>query len=359
MMTMNSILYGVKWITSIQLILIITIIFLFYVLHLAFRLYDKNTQKKTKKIAVLLQSKLENNIDLSLYEIKFLSHNLNLLVQCMDELEKNMGSHSTWLALKQQLSNQVLKPGARRLSSSRSWLKKYLAVLCYNEGIDNEDNIILSKLIQNDTLLLSLNTAKVIFKYPSIETIHALVDALSKGRHPQQALFAEVLKTDTPGTKNYIISAIIDKLHIEQDPYAKAFCYQILTQLSATTDLLKTIQIDLNTHTLELRLAAMRYLPNIQNTECCNILYGLLNDKEPDVRAIAAKLLGNMHNEDSIAPLETKLRDPAWWVRINTANSLAKLGQKGILALERQSPMTDKFAYEIAQKVLITLRTCN
>lgn len=354
-MTMDSVLYSVKWIASIQLLLIITIIFLFYVLQLSFKLYDKSTQKKTKKITALLQSKLENDIEISHSEHKLLRHNLNLLLQCMEMLEINVGSGSAWLVLKRKLSNQVLKPGARRLAVSHKWLKKYLAVLCYNEGIDGEDNIILSKLVKNDTLLVSLNAAKVIFKYPSVETIHALIDALSKGRHPQQALFAEVLKTDRPDANDFIINAVIDKLHIEEDPFAKAFCYRMLTQLSATSDLLKPVQIDLNSNILELRLAAMRFIANLQNTASCDILIRLTDDKEPEVRAIAAKLLGDMHNEDSIAHLETKLRDPMWWVRINAANSLAKLGKKGILALERQSPITDKFAYEIAQKVLITL----
>ncbi|AWB45148.1 hypothetical protein DCC85_13545 [Paenibacillus sp. CAA11] len=59
----------------------------------------------------------------------------------------------------------------------------------------------------------------------------------------------------------------------------------------------------------------------------------LMSDKDPEVRAAVAKALGSMHAAGSIPLLRSALRDEDWWVRNNSAESLASLGETGFEVL--------------------------
>lgn len=354
-MTMDDVLLVVQCIGFLQLAVVIVSIFLFYLLRAFFKSNDRYLNKKTEDIKRSLNSLIKDEIKLTSKLLQWFKKNVRELLACMEQLEVSPSLLPRWIDIRDQLSNNVLKPHARRLAKSSKRLNQYFAILCYEYGINDEDEQVLCELVQSDIAIVSLNTARVIFKYPSYKTITALIDSLAQGRRIQQSLYTEVLLSESIRTNEMIIKTFTDRLTSEPDPYIRIFCYRMLKLLSPPKKVLEAIKIDIVSQNLDLKIASLEYLSVVQTKDSCDNLRQCLNDTAPEVRAIVAKLLGEINDKHSIPLLEEKLHDPGWWVRINAAQALSKLGKNGILALQQQSPEVDKFAYETAQKVLITL----
>lgn len=349
--------HSVKLVTCVQLGVMTVSFFLFYLLRVGFKMNDRRLNKKIEKMRNLLTSLTHHDIELSPQRIPFFKKNLRELLVCMKEIENSPLPSSGWIHLRQQLSDKVLKPQARRLATSSTWLKQYLAILSYEYGIGVEDESILSQLIRSDTFIVSLNTARIIFKYPTPETTNALIDSLAQGRRIQQSLYAEILTSED--THDVLINTLVGRLAQEHDPYIKTFCYRLLARLAPSNDAIASIETDSLSDNLDLKIAALHYLSCFQNAMTRPMLRRFLDDEQPEVKAVVAKLMGEIHDEESVPFLEKKLHDSAWWVRINAAKSLSQLGKKGIFALQQQSFEVDRFAYEAAQKVLITLKNAS
>ncbi|OGV47924.1 MAG: hypothetical protein A3F46_05830 [Legionellales bacterium RIFCSPHIGHO2_12_FULL_42_9] len=357
-MTLDQLPHVVKVVALIQLGILIASFFLFYVLRTLFKINDRRLAKKIKKMTQLLNSLINNQTKLTPKIIRFFKNNCREMLSCMRKIEDTTPTLPAWIKIKQQLSTQILKPEAKRLAYSSKWLKQYLAALCFEYGTNlKENDSVLSKLVHSDTFIVSLNAARVIFKYPTPVTINALIDSLAKGRRIQQSLYAEVLVVEPTQGNETLMTTFSDRVTGEQDPYVKTFCYRILMLLTLPNNPLKIIETDILSDNVDLKIATLCYLSRFQDTISRNTLRQFLKDPQPEVKAVVAKLIGEMNDEESIPLLEEKLHDSAWWVRINAAEALSKLGQKGILALQQQSSEIDSFAYETAQKVLITLGT--
>jgi len=354
-MTMDGTLQLVKFIGFLQLAVVIVSIFLFYLLRAYLNMNDRYLNKKTEDIKQLLNLLIKDEIKLTSKLFQWFKKNVRELLKCMEQLEVSPSLLPRWIDIREQLSNNVLKPHARRLAKSSKGLNQYFAILCYEYGINDEDEPVLSELVQSDIAIVSLNTARVIFKYPSPKTMNALIDSLAQGRRIQQSLYTEVLLSESTRTNDIIAKTFTDRLISEPDPYIRIFCYRMLKLLPPPNKVIDAIKVDIISQNLDLKIASLEYLSRAQNKDSCDMLRQCLNDTAPEVRAVVAKLLGERNDKHSIPLLEEKLPDSGWWVRTNAAEALSKLGTKGILALQQQSPEVDKFAYETAQKVLITL----
>lgn len=351
---MDNVFYVVQWIALIQLGAALVAIFLFYLTRLLLNFNDRRVNRTIRNITQLLYLFSTNQAELSTPAIHFFKKNLRELLQCIIELESKAPLLPNWPTIKAQLSIHVLNPKATQLANSSSWFKQYLAVLCYQYStkIGNEDA--LSLLVRSETFLISLTAAKIIFKHPTRKSVNALIDAISKNRHTAQSLFVEAFSLEDKSANQKLANLFIRRLNEENDPYIKAFCYRVLMRLSISNEVPQSLADDIVSDSLELKLAALRYFaytfPNKRK-----MLRKFLDDSQLEVRAVVSRLLGELHDETAIPLLEARLCDSAWWVRINSAQALAQLGEKGIQALKNQSPAKDPFAFESAQKILIAL----
>lgn len=352
---MERILHIVQHIASAQIIIIVIVVVLFYLFSIIFKINDRLTVRKNKKIKARLKALLEEECELSSIDIKFFQSNIRELLKCIEKEDIRNAQSVKWQHVKQQLSDKVLKVKARKLALSRHWMKNYLAVLCYRYGVAPDDQPVLSKLVNNGTLLVSLNAGILILLYPSKQSVNALIDSYTAGRYLQQNLFAEVLTSEpvAMNTQECLFDEINHRLSTETNVYAKSFCYRILTKLSFCKKAVDSLYTDLSSSNIELKISATNYLALFKTKKNGLILIEMLSDDDPSIRAVAAKLLGDFGDDAAIEPLEIALRDKKWWVRVNSAASLAKLGEKGLLALRKQSPQIDLFAYEAAQKVWV------
>ncbi|WP_162805786.1 HEAT repeat domain-containing protein [Sporosarcina sp. PTS2304] len=110
----------------------------------------------------------------------------------------------------------------------------------------------------------------------------------------------------------------------ESDEYVKA----ILIKAAASGNyesLAETYIKYLESHTVGLRIACIRALSGLRNPDYEYDIINMLHDKEWEVRAAAAKGLGDFGTYRSYEPLANATRDGEWWVRNNAAHALVSL----------------------------------
>ncbi|MCS6885977.1 MAG: HEAT repeat domain-containing protein [Acidobacteriota bacterium] len=113
-----------------------------------------------------------------------------------------------------------------------------------------------------------------------------------------------------------------------------------------------------NSEQLDLRARAIRVFAatGVATPSEFELVLNCLSDRYWEIRAVAAKALGQIGDQAAVSKLTEALRDEAWWVRHNAAQALARLGQSGIEALQAQLHGEDKFAAETAKQVLEELQ---
>ncbi|MEW6731102.1 MAG: HEAT repeat domain-containing protein [Acidobacteriota bacterium] len=114
----------------------------------------------------------------------------------------------------------------------------------------------------------------------------------------------------------------------------------------------------LNNESVDIRARAVRVFAalGVETNDELELLLAKMADQSWEVRAVAAKALGQIGKEQAIPALIRMLTDEAWWVRHNAAHSLAQLGQLGLAALREQTEHTDRFARDIAKQVIEELQ---
>lgn len=259
---------------------------------------------------------------------------------------------------------ELLRSEARKFALSKNWLKQYFATQCYHYGFAVADENFVISLVNSETPLVFLNMAEIIFKYPTQNSVNALIDSFSKGRSLNRSLCVDVLVGSVKDVPSEVLGNLISKKLSNTDinipdnvanyVYIRVFCYQLLSALS-NDDVVPfdTLKQDIMHDNVDLSLSAMRYLAvkKMYITDSTSLFIQKLHDKNWQIRSISAKLLGEIHAEGAFAALEPLLEDSVWWVRYNTACALYKLGPKGKEILEKQSSQK-KIAYDIAQRVL-------
>jgi hypothetical protein len=242
----------------------------------------------------------------------------------------------------------VLKPMARKWTSSKPWEKRFNATLCYAYGFDPQDEENLIKLLNDPSVLIAMNVAGIVIQFNHAALINVMISIFAKGRRLQQSLAIESFSKKN----NNISSIIIERLQNEQDLYTKIFCYRLLSHFPQSS-IASCFQRDITYDSVDLKIAALAYLSNFEDSRKDELIYSLAMDPHWQIGAAAAKALGKIHTQKSLELLNLMLRSSDWWVRQNAAMSLYQLGNPGIKILKAQSIDEDKFAYETAQAVLI------
>lgn len=104
---------------------------------------------------------------------------------------------------------------------------------------------------------------------------------------------------------------------------------------------------------LDLRAGAARALGQLEAIECATSLIAALRDEAWQVRAQAARALGRVRAPLATQALAARLTDPSWWVRHHAAYALRELGEDGQGALRdviATSP--DPYARDMAEEAL-------
>lgn len=339
----------IKILAIIQMMVVIALLLFAYAIKV-YQHYQAIHQKKIyqKLVSLLLSSvQLQRHFDLGLLQ-KF-KRKLPLLLNVIQELDNLMpADDKTWPLIRQKILYKMMLPRARLLASSHNWIKRYTCCQVFQLHYEIKDEPILQKLIDDPIPLISIKAAQLVLKGHSPKLINTVIDCFAKKRRVQQSFFAEI----STGANTATIPSIIHRLQHEKNPYTKAFCYHMLNHLPMSTDRVTTIDADLHSDNLDLKLVVLSYCQHHHYPGLNHLLLNCLDDEKWEVRARAAKLIGLAKQKKLASYLEKSLTDSVWWVRKNAAQALAQLGESGIAILKRQDPGNDQFAYDTASIIL-------
>jgi hypothetical protein len=352
---MNYVLIIAKWLLIIEMVIVVIFVIFAYLLKLYFVLNGKHRNKQIIQFRKILQYSLENQKKLSHRNIKLFRKSVSNILILVNEFNLEYKDTEYWPELRQQVINEILRFKARHFAKSRNNFKKYLASRSFYFGIEKRDEPLIDNLLIDPILLVSLNASRVAFKYPSSKLINTIIDICSKGRRLQQSTFAFVIAEGLESFKK-LITIIEERLNREEDPYVKTFCYHLLTQLPSHENAFSLAERDLESDNLELKLSVLDYLAHLNQKLAVTLISHCIDNKYWQVRVRAINLLGKLKDKASAQAIGEKLKDPQWWVRLRAAQALGELGDVGINILKSQSPEVDRYAYEAAQQVLISLQ---
>lgn len=340
----------IRVIVIAQAIALVVIVILAFLLRFRTRMKHYRMQMLTRKIHAILASDSQYQQKMEQSTATLFKKNPAILLKVVQQLDRELDTEH-WKSLRSYLIKYIILPNARRCACSPNWEKRYLACRAYQLGIHLQDVDIIRKLIDDSAAIISIHAALIAIHYSSEVLVNAVITSFAKGRHIQQSLCAQLASNANP----YLIQFVNARLLRELDPYVKVFCYEMLSNLAFQIKPIGLVHQDIYASNLELRLAAMMYLSIHDVPAATTLLLTFIEDPLWQVRARAVKLLGNIGDPAYAELLEVGLHDSEWWVRMNTAETLARLGVRGVRVLKRQTVKADRFAYEAAREVLTTL----
>lgn len=350
---MDKILDIVKIFAILQLVLIIAMVLLMYLTRAWMKYSDKQMVKKRQLLKTILDIHLNEQQPLTPKAAGVLKKSLPLTIEILNTWNRADNYEQQRIhAVSLQLLNAVLLPAARAYTLSRNWFKRFLAAQSYSFGFEDQDEVMLLRLLEDPTMLVSINAAMVGTKSGSEALVNAMLTFFSKVRRLQQSVFADIVAR----SNREIAPIIVRRLETEPDIWARIFCYRLLAKLPACT-LSPPVQIDFETDNTDLKIAVLHFIKHHPEDDNSVIVYKACESPQWEVRASGAQIAGFIPGEKSLYWLARLITDSNWWVRINAARALAGLGKPGIAVLKSQSPENDRFAFETAETILKTLDT--
>ncbi|MGQ9897598.1 MAG: HEAT repeat domain-containing protein [Acidobacteriota bacterium] len=110
----------------------------------------------------------------------------------------------------------------------------------------------------------------------------------------------------------------------------------------------------LESDSVNLRTRALRALTalGVESSQEIEGILRALKDKDWEVRAVAARAVGDLQITAALSALQEAVSDKAWWVRHNAAHALKKLGDAGEIVLLQLLQSDDRFTRETVTQVL-------
>lgn len=351
----EEIILLIKWVAIIQLVLIFFFVLLSYITSAYSKHRKRQTALKIKHTEEKWIRSFQENQLTAAPEILNPEHlSLNPLLEIIKKIDQQFNKNVAWGKKREEIMQNWILPEARKLSDSTDWFDRFTACQAFELAIQQNpvDEPIVKKLLYDEIPIVALDAEKIAIRFNSQTLVDAIADCFSKTRHVQQSFYAELLPEDS----KTLAPLFANTLSRSDSPYVKAFCYRALSVFLESFETIPSLEQDIHSENLELKLAALNYLAHTDSKKAEIELKAALKNPVWEVRAKAANLLGRLQIVSSAHLLETTLRDSEWWVRINSAEALLKLGEPGIKILKDQTPEKDRFAYETAQSVLLRMQ---
>lgn len=342
----QQIYFYVKIAVIIEIILVISFVFSTYTIKLYTYLSTKKYYKTIRRTYTKTKNILIENYQPKNHEIKFLKKNIRWVLSYLNYHKKP--HHEPGF---DKITSSILEPIAKKYKNSHFWYKRYLTTQCLKFNLYMVDDKDIKKLLQDPTIIVSLNITEAILNYEDSDYINIIIDHYAQGRHLQQSLFSQTFNNHVTSE---IVKKVYNRLDYEKDDYIRIFCYRILAKMNFCAQLPDFIHHDLVSKNIDLVIATLKFVSNGNKKQSLPILRTYLQNPIWQIRAACAKLLGRLKDTTVAARLAELLSDKEWWVRINSAVALSQLGRIGLEFLEAQTYEDDKYAYDAAQNILTT-----
>lgn len=327
----------VLWFIILELVIITLFIFLTYFYRIYFNFKEKGEESKRLKITTVLNNIIEQNM---IKEIPYHRH-VDVIIDIFLNFDEIYKDSERWNNLKNILMRDQILPYARKLIDKKDWYPRYLLVQCFRYYIDTRDEDLVIKLVNDPVPVVSINAIPIGITFGTQSVLKAIIYRLKKESHSLQ-----ILHTSSLDSSLAFREVIKQELLINTDPETKQICYNILTAMGTNQDIFEFAKKDVASEQLELKIAAIPVLFAADNENALPILFMLLQDKNWQVRNTIVKTIGSSNLSGVTDHLAIALNDESWWVRINAAKSLARLGDEGLSILKRHELTEQTYGYQ-------------
>lgn len=341
----------IKYFSLVQLFLIVISIFGIYTAKIIRSALVSNKKKWTQYFTQQFQNFSVNFSAQSSFNLKKLKKHIALIIPIIKQIDESTSSEY-WNMAREKIVDEILLPHFIRYAKSTRWYRRYLACQMIQLTLTTHQFQLspylrpLQNLIKDEVLLVALHAVRIAMIANSQILMDTVIDHFAKNRRMQKTLFLQSIKINAQN-----ITTITHRLNHENDPYTKVLCYQMLCEQPAHTLPIQSLKNDLNDLNIDLQIAALNYhtltQPNL------SLLKDKLSHSAWEVQVKTIQLIGKIQAISLAPALEPYLKNQHWWVRINAAEALLKLGDEGVFILKKQKLENDQFAYDAAEKTLL------
>lgn len=276
-------------------------------------------------------------------------HTLEYLIPVMEELQElYQNDLSFWPQMSDAIFEGLLLPIARREANSNSWLERHWALRCFNLAPRNRDLNIMLQFLNDPVPHNRFAIVGTLMSVADKNVIDQLLQVMATESRHSRGLYNIAFKH----LSSKLLDHVREYLHSVKDVAIRRICWDILERSPQLTEFNEALK-DTRRSNTSLRMSAVRFLAKFDIEQIRPLIYELLEDPQWELRALAAKIIGDKQDLQGLFKLREKLKDPKWWVRMNSALSLEKMGSAGIKVLEQIREEDDRFAYETVKYVLI------
>ena len=205
------------------------------------------------------------------------------------------------------------------------------------------------RMLRDKHELVSIEAAKALGSIGDVRGLESLAEMV---RHPSRwaaLLFADVAKKIGDDGLAFIRNLVLE----DPRPAVRATALDAL-RIARDMRCVDVVRPLLAVEDKELRARAIKTLSEVGAVDAVPDILRLLGDDAWEVRAQAVKAAARLGGDEQVyRALRWALGDSSWWVRLNAAQGLSGLGDRGkavLTEVSRTSP--DPFARDIAAHVM-------
>lgn len=247
----------------------------------------------------------------------------------------------------------------RKMTSSRSWVRRFVAVEKLGLLRLPELRPLYLNILENEKDLHII--AKTVWALSLIawEGIPAAINGVLKNPSIMSSKYTEFIYTNIiaafreSGTEESFIRLLA---LIKDDPELPLILKRDIIAACGVAEFYPAKELIVDYFhcfhdSPEMRIACVRALERLSALDASRIIEECLRDEDWRVRAAAAKN-AYVCSDELLGPLKEALHDSNYYVRINAALSLAKFGAHGMEALSEATRDDDRFARDVSRYVL-------
>lgn len=312
--------------------------------------YSSIHSSKSSATKTLISSQIVDSIiNQKSFVLPFKFHTINNLSLLLDVLEnfdcKFKGGK--WEPLKREIYEKFLLKKARAFAKSRDWVKRNFAARCFSL-CPSQDNLSLILLLMDDPVFLVRGVvSNTVVKMESKEGIFKILEKMSAEQGYSYWYYRDILLSSSNRVFEWIEEYSLDNSKT-------SFHLACLDVLEHPYFHLKKLNLEkeIRSSNPEIHLAALKILSHNPQVEAFKYISDDLEDNNLEIQTEAIKALEYCCYPDYLKKLENKLKDPSWTVRLNSAMTLLKNGEKGTKILSNQKLTANTNAYEVSQFAL-------
>lgn len=335
------------YIIIVEFSLVILVVLLTLILKSFDYIATRNNSIAKNQIETYLNQFIASEKKFQIHQFPRKWRKINLLLPIVAELNK-LPIDSFWHELKVEFIQSIVLPLARKAAHHKNWLRRFFAAEAFGLMSSKDDEKTIIDLINDELPIVYLNAVVAAVNYGSPGTINAVISRMAKERRFLQNIYKQSFDNSSSQIQNIVKM----RLQKDNDPYARAACYKILSKCPSISGLPSTIEEDIQSTILDLKLSVIRFLVHAQQDKAIPVLIKQLSSDSWEVRVVALRGLSDLGGTQALSEITHCLQDKVWWVRLAAAQTLKQLGNEGIEILKTLDPKVDRFAFEAAQYVL-------